>query len=222
MSPRALIHWHSNYYNDLVAFKVEDEVYCVPKRGFAQYSEVFESMFSLPQPEGSGEGMSVEHPIILPSCSKWEFETLLDVLYPMAPLLQPVPLWKEQWLCLLRLSNMWAMDKIRQLAIGEIIKIRSITAIDFVLLAREHQVPQWLTHGYSRILEEWQYRGPQFAEDLKEKLGKETLTRLRVLRSRVTRHDHLRPFAPPFLTVHGEALSRAIETEFRRELASMS
>ncbi|TEB29694.1 hypothetical protein FA13DRAFT_622907 [Coprinellus micaceus] len=73
-----------SYMYQLVSFKVEDRVYRVPRHGFTESSEVFESMFTLPQPSGSKEGESDEHPIELPSCTKLEFESLLEVLYPPA------------------------------------------------------------------------------------------------------------------------------------------
>jgi hypothetical protein len=47
--------------------QVEDKVYMVPIHGFVQFSEAFEAMFSMPQPEGSTEGRTVRpyHPSLL-------------------------------------------------------------------------------------------------------------------------------------------------------------
>jgi hypothetical protein len=62
--------------------QVEDKLYRVPRHGFTQNSDVFEDMFTLPQSSDGAEGQSDSNPIVLPSCTQSEFESLLEVLYP--------------------------------------------------------------------------------------------------------------------------------------------
>ena len=63
--------------------QVEDKLFCVPRCGFVQSSEVFADMFLLPSRPGNTEGQNKEHPIILEGYKKDEFSSLLKVMYPM-------------------------------------------------------------------------------------------------------------------------------------------
>ncbi|KAJ3520175.1 hypothetical protein NMY22_g12868 [Coprinellus aureogranulatus] len=143
------------YTYELVSFKVEDKVYRVPRHGFTAFSDVFNTMFSLPQPKESSEGQSDENPIMLPSCTKLEFESLLEVLYPTAARLQVAPLGKNQWIGVLKLSSLWSMDKVRQLAIDELDKCSSLGFLEKVILAKKYRISGWLIAGYMAVIENW-------------------------------------------------------------------
>ena len=64
--------------------KVENTLYRVLKRGLYKYSRsVIRDMFELPQGDQSQvEGGSDDRPITLVGCTNFEFESLLEVLYP--------------------------------------------------------------------------------------------------------------------------------------------
>ncbi|KAJ3513304.1 hypothetical protein NMY22_g15080 [Coprinellus aureogranulatus] len=168
--------------------QVEDKVYRVPRHGFIEHSEIFETMFTLPQPDGSSEGQSDENPIILPSCTKLEFESLLEVLYPAAGNLQVAHLQKGQWINVLKLSDLWSMEKIKQMAIDELDEARSLDAMEKVDLGREYRVSTWLITGYMSIVENWAEKHWTL-NDLGDKLGWETAARILELVSKSKRPE---------------------------------
>lgn len=65
----------------------------VPKYGLEDCSSIYRDMFSLPQPTDPGtdrseaaipkEGEADENPIKLVGCTSKEFESLIDVMYPL-------------------------------------------------------------------------------------------------------------------------------------------
>jgi hypothetical protein len=64
--------------------QVEDQLFKVPRYHFVHYSEVFEATFSLPQAAGSDpEGSTDNAPIRLEAVNKGDFQTLLEVMYPL-------------------------------------------------------------------------------------------------------------------------------------------
>ncbi|KAF5339555.1 hypothetical protein D9611_011488 [Ephemerocybe angulata] len=143
-----------SYRWSLATLKVQDKVYRVPRHGFTQYSGIFETMFTLPQGDDSTEGRSDDNPIVLPSCTTEEFESLLAVLYPTAPELQPITLSKEHWVHVLKLSTLWDMEEVRGLSIKKI-SAMNIGAIEKVKLGKEFRVPTWLLEGYLEIIKSW-------------------------------------------------------------------
>ncbi|KAJ3540794.1 hypothetical protein NMY22_g4149 [Coprinellus aureogranulatus] len=164
------------YSYELASFQVEDQIYRVPRHGFVEFSEVFDAMFTLPQEGGSGEGQCDDNPIVLPSCTKIEFESLLEVLYPTAPRLRSEPLAKEQWVGVLKLSTMWTMDKIRELSIKELDSLVPDTE-ERLVLARTYRIPQWLLDGYTALVKQWEKKKWSL-DDLSTNFGWETTARL--------------------------------------------
>jgi BTB/POZ domain len=66
------------------ALQVEDQLFKVPRYHFARHSEIFEATFSLPQSAGSDpEGSTDSAPIRLEAVDKGDFQTLLEVMYPL-------------------------------------------------------------------------------------------------------------------------------------------
>ncbi|KAF6752775.1 hypothetical protein DFP72DRAFT_791913, partial [Ephemerocybe angulata] len=155
--------------------QVQDKVYRVPRHGFTQYSGIFETMFTLPQGDDSTEGRSDDNPIVLPSCTTEEFESLLAVLYPTAPELQPIILTKEHWIHVLKLSTLWDMEEVRGLSIKKI-SATNIGAIEKVKLGKEFRVPTWLLEGYLEIIKSWGKVGS--LDDIGSTLGWESAARL--------------------------------------------
>jgi hypothetical protein len=63
--------------------KVEDRLFKVPARNFITESEVFETMFKLPQnPDVKADGLSNNQPLRLEGVKSDDFRQLLRVMYP--------------------------------------------------------------------------------------------------------------------------------------------
>jgi len=129
--------------------KVEDKLFCVPRYEFVKSSEVFADMFLLPSgPATRSEGQDRDHPIVLEGYKKDEFTSLLKVMYPTSSSLisgknVELPLEKEEWVGVLKLSTIWDMTKIRQYAIHRLSNL-TLSPIEKILLARAHRVGPWL------------------------------------------------------------------------------
>ncbi|KAJ3534856.1 hypothetical protein NMY22_g6738 [Coprinellus aureogranulatus] len=141
--------------------KVEGVVYRVPKHGLEECSSVFRDMFSLPQAKWSSadgadekaskEGEADDNPIKLSGCTSDEFESLIDVMYP---LLRRTPeLSKEGWISVLKLSRLWEMPEVAGIAI-EKIGVFDLKPVEKVKLGKEHGVPTWLKEGYTALIDD--------------------------------------------------------------------
>jgi hypothetical protein len=86
---------------------------------------------------------------------------------------QCVKMNQEQWLSVLKLSTMWAFDKIRKKAIAELSKTNMDT-VDKVILARSYSVGDWLYEGYIALVK----REAGLSSEEAKRLGYETAFRL--------------------------------------------
>ncbi|KAF6752806.1 hypothetical protein DFP72DRAFT_1132241 [Ephemerocybe angulata] len=159
----------------LVTFKVEDKLYRVPRHGFTDFSSVFETMFSLPQADTTQEGDTDEAPIVLPSCTKVEFESLLRVMYPTAPRVRQVDGSKEHWVHVLKLATLWDMQEIQETAIAELEGL-NLGQIEKIRLAKEYWVSDWLVEGLTDIVQTW--GTSTTLDELGRELGWEAAARL--------------------------------------------
>ncbi|KDQ22198.1 hypothetical protein PLEOSDRAFT_163105 [Pleurotus ostreatus PC15] len=116
-SPSVARHRNSDFYLDTKVFLVEDELFRIPTKYFAENSGVFRDMLRLPQTEVSAEGITDEKPIMLEGIKKADFEALLKVIFHFGPLSkfadQGHGLADGQWLSVLSLSNMWELTETR-------------------------------------------------------------------------------------------------------------
>ncbi|KAF8814171.1 hypothetical protein BYT27DRAFT_7082785 [Phlegmacium glaucopus] len=166
----------TEFYWDVIIFKVEDTLFRVPRCEFEQSSEVFADMFCLPSGAAERiEGQDKEHPIVLEGYRKNEFSCLLKVMYPRyalspavivhvtSPLLQlaqslisgtkfELSLEKEEWVSVLKLSTIWNMNKIREYAIHWLSTNGALTPIEKIRLARAHKVATWLEEGLTSLV----------------------------------------------------------------------
>jgi len=155
--PEDTFKLNSKFYWDNIVFKVEDELFCVPRSEFVQSSEVFADMFLLPSgPAGHCEGQDKEHPIVLEGYKKDEFMCLLKVMYPTAGSLISGPkfdlcLEKEEWVSVLKLSTIWNMTKVRNYAIHRLSTDIALSPVEKILLARAHKVAAWLEEGVTNL-----------------------------------------------------------------------
>ncbi|TFK16505.1 hypothetical protein FA15DRAFT_761398 [Coprinopsis marcescibilis] len=157
----------------IICFKVEDELFSVPRNGFTAASEVFSDMFLLPSND-SPDGLDEDHPITLEGYKKDEFAALLKIMYPMPGTYKihgdtlSLDLTKTEWIGALKLSTIWNMSKIRKYAIAKLDTLQ-LAPIEKVQLAREHRVGKWLREGVTALTQ----GDPTQIEDL-EVLGWKT------------------------------------------------
>ncbi|KAJ3503637.1 hypothetical protein NMY22_g18182 [Coprinellus aureogranulatus] len=138
-------------------------------------------MFSLPQGTDEDgrpvnrEGDTDENPIKLVGCKNEEFESLIEVMYPLS-LKGPPSLSKEKWVGVLKLSRLWDMPEVQHpflsatfhtywiLGLGVIIQVASVaidklsqfelTPVEKIKLGKEHGVPTWLQEGYTVLVDD--------------------------------------------------------------------
>ena len=111
--------------------------------------------------------------------------------------------------------NLGSQLQIRQLAVDEVLKIRSVDAVELVIMGRTHQVSQWTLSGYIKIVEKWS-QSERIPFEISDTLGFDTYTRLSELSTRVPVHDGraIRPAS-------SKSLAKAVERAFKDELAYM-
>ncbi|KAJ3513128.1 hypothetical protein NMY22_g15132 [Coprinellus aureogranulatus] len=144
------------HYYELVTFKVvEDKVYKVPRHGFISNSGVFQDMFKLPQAAGSTEGKADDNPVVLSCCTKPEFESLLEVLYPSMKFLPASKMTKEEWISVLKLATFWDMQEVRSFAIENLSSMRQIHALEKIKLGWHYKVAEWVIEGYYTLIVNW-------------------------------------------------------------------
>ena len=61
---------------------MEDTLYNLHRSLLERHSPIFREMFLVPQPDGSTEGLSEDHPIMLSGICAINFTRLLWLLYP--------------------------------------------------------------------------------------------------------------------------------------------
>ncbi|TFK21329.1 hypothetical protein FA15DRAFT_645737 [Coprinopsis marcescibilis] len=172
-----------NFFWECIVFKVEDELFSVPKNEFVRVSDVFADMFEMP----SGEGRDRDHPITLEGYTKREFRSLLNVMFPLHEYLIPdsgttLKFSKEEWLGVLKLASTWNMAKIKGYAAQEIGKLtdeQAIRPLEKIQLARRHSVPNWLEEGITSLLEQSE---PTPLDEFEETVGLSTASRILAIR----------------------------------------
>jgi len=146
------------YYFDHIVFEVENTLFRVPKNGFQVAGSFFETIFSLPQPEGEMiEGSDDICPLPLLGISKAHFRSFLRVLYPF----DGTAITYEEWVGALDLATMWDFKKIRNasvLALSNLIVSKDVAVlrdvVEIILLATKYRVKQWLRDGYSSLIQQ--------------------------------------------------------------------
>ncbi|KAH6908505.1 hypothetical protein BKA70DRAFT_1280038 [Coprinopsis sp. MPI-PUGE-AT-0042] len=167
------------YYLQNVIIDVEGCLYSIPKQALMSQSPVFEGMFAGDN-DGAGEGATDEKPIVLEGYKSNDFECLLKVMLPQ-PLERSLPvLTKGQWVGVLKLSTVWQIDRIREIAIDQVSMI-DLSPIEKVLLAREYRVLKWFSEGIATLASDFsQYQ----IKDVANALGWETTALILSVRDR--------------------------------------
>jgi len=139
-----------------IVFKVEDELYRVPRHGFEKWSKsLFPDMLALPQSDAPVEGTSDAHPIVPPDCSKLELESLLAIMYPwcLATKGSELTLTKDEWAAALKLARQWDMPEIATLVIENMNKL-ALSPTEKVALGRRFRNARWLREGCAEIVKQ--------------------------------------------------------------------
>ncbi|TFK19491.1 hypothetical protein FA15DRAFT_674378, partial [Coprinopsis marcescibilis] len=174
-------------------FKVEDELFCVPRSGFTAASDlVFTDAFQLPSGTAELEaGRDKSHPIDLPDLKKVDFESLLKVMYPIPSMFIAkegikLDLKKEEWMSVLKLTTIWKMDKLRNHAIECLSKTDlAMSAMEKLQLAKEYRVGGWFKEGIKALVQ----KSPLEVDDLGALVGWDCAAHIFAIRE----HDAKRP-----------------------------
>ena len=214
---------NTKYYLDSVTFKVEDQLFKVPKYRFMKESEVFQDMFSLPQggeddddPWGESddkgksvdrgrfvrEGGSDDHPIVLEGIQCIDFERFLEILYPLdTPPTSPTPLSLDTYRSTLTLATMWSFRSLRTHCISQMRSlVPALPSIEKILLARRCRVRSWLIEGYDELIR----RKTHITESESLQLGQMETVRLYQERERCRKAGHEGPSSYGFGLVVGQ------------------
>ncbi|KAG7449833.1 uncharacterized protein BT62DRAFT_872803, partial [Guyanagaster necrorhizus] len=123
----------------------------VARHLFINSSEVFSTMFSLPQGNNVGvmDRSDDEHPLVLQEVQSTDFENVLMALVKSYCRTTPI-LSKDAWISVLKLASMWGMHGARRLAIRELTKLKMSDA-DRVVYGKEYAVVDWVISGYRNL-----------------------------------------------------------------------
>ncbi|KAH6908579.1 hypothetical protein BKA70DRAFT_272563 [Coprinopsis sp. MPI-PUGE-AT-0042] len=168
------------YYFQVVVIDVGGRLYSIPKQALISQSPVFEGMFDVSN-NGAGEGASDEKPIVLEGYKSDEFECLLKVLYPQPLDPSPPALSPVEWVRVLKLSTIWQMEKIRDVAIEQLSEC-ALTPIEKIQYSREYRVSKWLVEGVTELASDL---ADYEVKDLATALGWETTALILAIREKV-------------------------------------
>lgn len=141
---------NKHFYWEPITILVEDQLFKVTRRMFEESSEVFSTMFSLPQGGSSSvDGSDDEHPLVLQGIKSADFENLLKAIVDAGR--QEVPKSEAEWLSALKLATMWGMSNIRRTAIKEVTQLKSMSDVDQVILGKDYAVVDWVMSGYQTL-----------------------------------------------------------------------
>ncbi|KAK0241225.1 hypothetical protein EDD85DRAFT_901611 [Armillaria nabsnona] len=136
---------------DPLFIQVEDQLFKVTRRMFEESSEVFSTMFSLPQRGSSPvDGSDDEHPLVLQGIKSTDFENLLKAIMFIF-FIRTAPKSENEWLSALKLATMWGMSNIRRTAINKITQLKSMSDVDQVILGKDYAVVDWVISGYQAL-----------------------------------------------------------------------
>ncbi|KAH7928354.1 hypothetical protein BV22DRAFT_1005071 [Leucogyrophana mollusca] len=135
--------------DEMSVFLVEGVLFRVHRYFLQRDSDVFRTMFVCPPTEEGPEGRTDERPIVLPEVTAVEFETLLKFFYNS---MYSKPLESvEEWVALLSISTRYGMDRVRERALEEIDSMPPVDPIRRIVLAKKHDVAEWLVPAYAAL-----------------------------------------------------------------------
>jgi len=120
---------------------------------FEMESEVFKTMFEVPQGDGVAEGETDESPIVLPSVSVAEMEALLKFFY-FRQGLEEQKFSRDDWCHLLSISHRYECEGARERSIKELKKLRPpLAEVDKISMAEKFGVEGWLLPACVALVE---------------------------------------------------------------------
>ncbi|KAJ3881059.1 hypothetical protein F5051DRAFT_426117 [Lentinula edodes] len=147
----------------------------------AKESLVFRDMMEVPAPLQT-EGLTDENPIHLDGVSNADFVQLLTILAPPQRFKDPTPkLTFDEWTSVLKLSDMWCMDVVKEHAISTMNSLSGVDPVDKVVVARKYGITSWLTPTINVIIQ----RSEPWSERDVERLGLSTVLKLAEFRDRL-------------------------------------
>ncbi|TFK20803.1 hypothetical protein FA15DRAFT_673152 [Coprinopsis marcescibilis] len=202
-------------------FKVEDELFCVPRSGFAEAKDsVFDNMFSAPTSGVPVEGRDKEHPIGLED-SKKDVICLLKYMYPtithfvVKTKTVDIQLKKEEWISVLKLATKWDMTDIRKTAIQSLSgSLYVLTSTEKLSLGREFRVRDWVAEGIKALAQDINVRLVQLRVH-----GWETAAQILDIRSQSAYQDSGRyGYNRSAVYIDAETVTQLTESVFAAEL----
>ncbi|KAH8826212.1 hypothetical protein DL96DRAFT_1607496 [Flagelloscypha sp. PMI_526] len=153
LPPPTPIKRNSRFYFDdrLITFKVEDEVFKIPIRHFLIHSpDIFQGMIEQIPAEGEQpQGSSDYNPVILEGVTIEDFEALVGYFNQD---LSDFSDSKEEWISILRLADMWSMDRVRRTACEKLYH-HTLGAVEMLELADKYHVPyQWAAPAFHQLV----------------------------------------------------------------------
>jgi len=167
------------FFEDLFIL-VDECMYKLPKRNFVSDSEVFADMCKMPLAEGTpADGSCKEHPLRLEGVKRYDFESLVRVMFP-PNFSNPDSLTMNQWASVLKLSAMWNFERIRGVAIDNLRSITETNPILAVAMAKQANVDDWLVPAIEALAK----RDAPISIDEVEILGIEMALKIMQVRER--------------------------------------
>ncbi|TDL14167.1 hypothetical protein BD410DRAFT_701235, partial [Rickenella mellea] len=130
---------------------VEQCLFKVPRIYFEQ-SEIFRDTFTLPWGDPADDGTSDETPLCLVGVKAQDFRSFLRLLISLPSDGGEPNFAKEGWLGVLKLSDMWKFQKIRELSINKL-GHTSMDAVERVFLGRGYGIDDWVLRGLAHLAE---------------------------------------------------------------------
>ncbi|KAF9809200.1 hypothetical protein IEO21_07500 [Rhodonia placenta] len=155
------------FYLENIFLRVEDTLYKVPKAHLENGSELFRQMFTLPVSEGcAADGTSDGTPLYLEGVAKTDFAAFLKAMFPryaLTSLEEDLFLAVDEWVAVLKLSEMWGFTDLRKVAIKRLSNMR-LDPVFKVSLAMTYHIPRWFIPGLVGIARRESSLEPKEAE----------------------------------------------------------
>ncbi|KIM84445.1 hypothetical protein PILCRDRAFT_67743, partial [Piloderma croceum F 1598] len=219
-----VIQRDEEYYCVEIIFSVEGILFKLPRYLFEESSDLFRDMFSLPAPEGASyDGCSDEQPLFLEGVRKADFRRLLKAMkFPASrqkwKLLRngssEGPMSWVEWASVLKLSCMWQMTKVQEMAVQTILELQNQAAdvrpVEWIERGMEFQVDSWLLTGYQQLIQ----ASAGISVEHEELLGQKTTSKLFRIRDaylQICRRD-------PYSSAAIDSATAQIKEAFSEEL----
>ncbi|EIN14581.1 hypothetical protein PUNSTDRAFT_140834 [Punctularia strigosozonata HHB-11173 SS5] len=183
---------HPKYYIDEgnVVFLVENRLLKIHRFFLTRESDFFQTLFTLPPPEGVLEGSSDTHPIHLGenmNITLKQIEAFLNYIYQGMHDDRRVSL--SEWTALLSIASRLDCRRMKRRALREIESADPpMDPIQRIRLATEHDVSEWLRPAYEAICQ----REDAISPDEAEQIGARTTALLAMARELVRARPPMR------------------------------